>query len=480
MRAHAVVLVALLLASCDSEKADTAPPDGDADTDTDADGDADVDSDTDADTGTPDCLDADADGLTDADEATAGTDPHDPDSDDDGQSDGAEVALGTNPLDPTARTDGLWVVVPEGCDVEQEVNLDLRIRRVDLAFHVDTSGTVDTLADAMWREFGDIASDLGTVVEDMAYGYATFVDYTCCGWGDPSAGDRPWILQQQVTTDTDLVYEAIRATPANLGSGHPDGVEALYQTATGAGYDMACDGVYDEESDILPFLASSSDPFGGTAGEGYDPSTPGGGTRGGLGFREGALPVLMYGTCLHIRDPDAGDPSPGGCPFDAGSEDLAPALSELGGILLAIDMFGRGDYDGEMTALAVVTDSYGDTDGDGEVDDPLVFEWWGSSTTFLTTVVEGVELALDARTFGRVEVWASGDPRFLHGVDPGAYTDIRPGLAGTQVSFTLTFHGGVPAEEETQTFPITVSVMGDRSVLLATETLSVVVPAASP
>jgi len=428
------------------------------------------------DTGGPDCMDADAD----TDEAAAGTDPHDPDSDDDGQSDGAEVALGTDPLDPTSRTDGLWVAVPEGCDVAQEVTFDLRIRRVDLVFNIATSCCQGPLAVAMEEEFGNIASDLAKVVEDMAFGYATFDDYACCGYADPSWGDRIFILQQQITTDADLVNVAIAATLNHYGADGPDGdIEALYQAATGAGYDMGCDGVYDEETDVLPFIASASDPFGGTAGEGYDPTTPGGGTRGGVGFREGALPILMYGTDGDIRDPDSGDPSPGGCPLDAGSEDVATALSDLGGILLGIEAFGSGEYNVRMNTLAEATGSYADTDGDGEADDELVFTWAGPSPTFRTTVVEGVTLALDARTFGRVEVWASGDPRFLSGVEPESYADVRPGLAGTTASFTLTFHGGVPAEAKAQRFPITLSVMGDRSVLLASQDLSVVVPAAS-
>ena len=272
---------------------------------------------------------------------------------------------------------------------------------------------------------------------------------------------------------------AIAATPNHYGGDGTEGdVEALYQSATGAGYDMDCDGVYDEENDVLPFLASPFDPFGGTAGEGYDPATPGGGTRGGMGFREGTLPVLMYGTDSDIRDPDAGDPSPGGCPLDAGSEDLGPALSDLGGTLLGINVLGSGDYFGEMTALAMATGSYADTDGDGEADDPLVYTWTGSSTTFRTTIVEGVESALDARTFTRVALEVDGDrPGFLVEVMPEAYADVTPGLAGETVSFSLTFHGTVPAAPEDQVFLFTLEALGDPDILLGSLDVLVVVPA---
>jgi len=96
-------------------------------------------------------------------------------------------------------------------------------------------------------------------------------------------------------------------------------------------------------------------------------------------------------------------------------------------------------------------------------------------------IVEGVESAADARTFAHVAVEVEGDdPGFVASVEPASYTDVRPGLAGTTASFTLTFHGTVSAASEPRVFPLTLTVMGDDRVLLATETLSVVVPAVSP
>jgi hypothetical protein len=199
-----------------------------------------------------------------------------------------------------------------------------------------------------------------------------------------------------------------------------------------------------------------------------------------VGFREGTLPILMYWTNSGLRDPDAGDPSPGGCPLDAGSEDLGAAITDLGGVVIGTEL-SHSIYADDMTDVAERTGSLADTDGDGDADDPLVFTWAGSATTFVEMVVTAVEQAVDARTFARAAIEVAGDEHgFVVGVDPGAWKDVHPGLAGTTASFTLTFHGTVPATTEPQVFPLTLTVMGDDRVLLATETLSVVVPAASP
>jgi hypothetical protein len=59
-------------------------------------------------------------------------------------------------------------------------------------------------------------------VEDAACSLVTFDDYTCCGYGDPSYGDRVFILQQQITTDRDILYAAIVATPNPCGADGPE------------------------------------------------------------------------------------------------------------------------------------------------------------------------------------------------------------------------------------------------------------------
>ena len=106
-------------------------------------------------------------------------------------------------------------------------------------------------------------------------------------------------------------------------------MEALYQGATGAGYDQDCNGSLTSTTDVPPFLADSSDPFGGSGGEAYSSSFAGGGFLGGFGFREYALPVMVFATDYDLRDPDAGYGTPGGCLLDAGHSDVVAAMSAV-------------------------------------------------------------------------------------------------------------------------------------------------------
>ena len=64
--------------------------------------------------------DADGDGLSDSEETNVyGTDPYDFDSDGDGFSDGSEVLANTDPLDSESVIDGIYVVVGERTEVEE-------------------------------------------------------------------------------------------------------------------------------------------------------------------------------------------------------------------------------------------------------------------------------------------------------------------------------------------------------------------------
>lgn len=431
--------------------------------------------------------DSDGDGLSDWDELNIHkTDPYDFDSDGDGFSDGAEILAETDPLDGESVIDGIYVVVQERTTVEEIFNFELRIQRGDVAFITDTTGSMGGTIRAVQSSYSTLLTDLTDTFDDVAGGAASFDDYNYSSFG--SGSDKPFIMASGITTDAARVSSAVSAWTASGGYDGPESsTEAVYQAASGAGYDQGCDGRYDSADDVLPFLADGSDPFGGSAGESYDATLPGAGTRGGMGFRDYALPIIIYATDNYMRHPSATgshSATPGGCPIDADFSDVATALDDLGGYVIGVDVTGGGSSWGpgpEMLELAALTNSYADIDGDGSADDELVFSLNQSSPTFAADfsdfVVTAVDQLVASIRFSEVTLSIEGDEYgFVTNVDPESYADLDPGDGALELPFTLTFRGVVAGVQEDQTFLLTLNVVGDGTTLLDTKDILVVVP----
>ena len=259
-------------------------------------------------------------------------------------------------------------------------------------------------------------------------------------------------------------------------------MEALYQALTGGGYDMNCNSSYDSTKDAKPFIASGADPFNGGGGQNYDASVPGIGTGGGMGFRPYALPVIVYVTDNYMRDPDSTDRSyngsPGGCPLDAGSDDVVAAAKALNATLIGISVSGNLPKP-QMEDLATRTKSYADTDGDGAADDKLVFSWSGSSASLRTTIVDAIGDLVDSVQFSEVVLEVEGDDYgFVKSISPESYA-LSSSANGQKLDFDLTFRGAVAASDTDQTYKITLNVLGDGTVLLDTLDIYVLVPGRS-
>ncbi|NOY24802.1 MAG: hypothetical protein GXP62_02925 [Oligoflexia bacterium] len=423
--------------------------------------------------------DSDGDGLSDKDEASVYlTDPYDADTDGDGFSDGAELAAGTDPLDPSTVIKGIYVEVGERTEVEQGFDFDLRIQMGDIGFMIDTTGSMSGTANAMAGEFSQIITELALTIPDAQYGYATHDDYPYGSMGQAGV-DQAFELHQQVTSSTSSVQAAMSATRIHSGMDSPESsMEALYQAFSGVGYDMNCDSVYEDTSDVRPFLASKGDPFGGLGGQGWSVSSPGGGTLGGMGFRDLAVHIVVEATDSAMRDPEAGYATPGGCPQDAGFSDVVAAAGDLGASLVGISVSDTLLPEPQMLDLAAATGSYADTDGDGRANNPLVFEWSGTDEDFRDTITQAIEDLIGAVRFDTVSLQVVGDEwGFVSAIDPEKYDDISDlGTGDTTLSFTLTFRGVVAATTEDQIFALTLNVLGDDSILLDSTEIIVVVP----
>lgn len=423
--------------------------------------------------------DSDNDGISDEEETRRGLDPRNPDTDGDGFTDGAEDAAGTDPTDSGSVIDGIYVTVDERNSVEQTFEFELSIQRGDVVFSLDTTGSMSTTLSGVSTQFNSILAQLVTTLPDAAYGVVTHDDYASGTYG--TAGiDKPFWLNQQVTTDSALVQRTLSGLRVHSGGDEPESsMESLYQTLTGGGYDQNCNGRFDNNTDVKPFMASGSDPFGGAGGQGYDSSVPGTGTDGGVGFRPYALPVIVYATDAHMRDPDASSGSwrgtPGGCPTDAGSSDVISAANAIGARLIGISV-GSNIPVSQMNTLADATGSLADTNGDGRANERLVFQWNGSSSELRDTIVSAIEDLVSSVQFGTVSLQVDGDDHgFVVGIEPSEYT-LSGDAEGQVLDFTLTFRGAVPAAEEDQVYHLQLNVVGDGTVLLSTLDIYVLVP----
>lgn len=416
-------------------------------------------------------VDNDGDGLEDDYELSIGSDPQVRDTDGDGYSDGLENEAGTDPQSSDSVPDGLVVEVPPRTEVEQIFTFTTGIAMGDVFFLLDTTGSMGGILTTISSYFVQVVGILSTLIVDLAFGVGSFDDYQYSDFG--SYPDKPFVLEQQVTTDASLVTAALSRLVASGGADQPESdMEALYQATTGIGYDQDCDDLYDSSFDVPPFIPNPSDAFGGSVSGTYDPTVPGTGYLGGAGFRDNALPIIIYTTDAPFRDPDDGDSTPPACSNPAGESDVIASVTSLGAKLIGIDAgsYGAGI---EMEQLAYATNSLCDTDGDGDVDDPLVFYASSSGSGVITGIIDGVTNLVETGVFD-VTLEPEGDIYgFITNIDPPLYSDVQ---GGTTLNFMLTFTGSVPAKEDDQIFMIYLNVMGNGTTLLDQETIFILVP----
>lgn len=355
--------------------------------------------------------------------------------------------------------DGFCVTVEEGGEVTVDLNFPVEYRIADVAFLLDTTGSMSGLAQAMAGEFASISGSLAGLIPDITFGVATYDDYNYGSMG--SGQDRPFILRQQQTDDFTLVQGALNSTQIHSGDDAPEStIEALFQAASGRGYDQDCDASFDTQDDVLPFLALGTDPFGGAAGQAYDSSVPGTGELGGMGFREDVLPIFIYATDAPLRD--AGDSAyrtPGGCPGDATMADAIGAIAGMNGraIGIGVQTSSSSVTMDQMRQIASGTGSFGDMDGDGSSEEAVI-RWNGTSSEFRNAVVRAVEGLVGEGTFAEVRLEVYSDPyNMVQSISPESIENVE---SGEDVDFEVELRGELAAGSSDQTVTVELLLVG--------------------
>lgn len=365
----------------------------------------------------------------------------------------------------------------EPLEVEGEVG------RLDVFFSVDTTGSFGGEIDNLQSELRTfIVPELRARVDDVAFGVGRFEDFPSPPFGD--VGDRPFALGAAITTDEARVASAVAALDQPLGNGGDvpeSGAEALYQIATGVGY-----------PGYIP-------AYSGRAARG-------GGTLGGVGFREDALRVVVHVTDAPTHEPADYEES---FPGTRSRAEAMEALEALGVRTLGIasSAAARADLEALAIGTGAVVDPIGGecrTGVDGRTRAPrdgvcpLVFDVRPDGSGLAVATVDAIADLLS--TVRYAEVWGETDDAlgFVRsiealdaepppGVDAPARADRRPaGDAiddtfldvgpGTRLRFRAHLRNEtIPPADYDQIFNLVLEVVGDGVTLLS-ERVRVIVP----
>ncbi|MEL6345166.1 MAG: hypothetical protein AAFV53_18810 [Myxococcota bacterium] len=368
--------------------------------------------------------------------------------------------------DPRGQQEALVFGTTDQTGACQDLRLQRRIKfeTADVAFLLDTTYSMNALTEAVAEDLANIASDLQDEIEDITFGVASYRDYGENPFGRPD-GDLPFRLEMQQTTALERVSGALSALVVDGGGDLPEaGAEALYQAATGQGYDLNCDGTLNPVADVPPFLSNGSDAFRGQAGGTYRVDVEGTGTVGGMGFREGVLPIVIIGTNDRLRDPGAGDDAPGGC-TDATLADARAALDAINARLIGVvvNRPTSSEYTAQMQSVADTT-----------------VTWYPSSTAFRRLIVEAVRDQVTEVSFDRVWLTVKDDPlELIEEIVPLEWREVD---YGEVVSFNLSTIDNAAIVNEPrpgETSEIILEMYGesgDQSWLLDTFTVYVLIP----
>ena len=204
------------------------------------------------------------------------------DIDGDGFSDLAEVLIGSDPCNAAegVKDKGVkfYFELPyEGEKQNDTLVFSPQVQKADIFFNVDTtgsmSGEINTLKNTL---SSTIIPGIKAKITNSAFGVSYFDDFPTGPNGflqTPygSGSDRPFGLLQSPTTDTSVAQAGVNQLSLHNGSDAPEsGYESLYKIATGVALSWN----------------------GGSVAE------------GGVGFREGAIPIVF-----HITDAAAHDSS---------------------------------------------------------------------------------------------------------------------------------------------------------------------------
>ncbi|MDB4872465.1 MAG: hypothetical protein JWL97_3469, partial [Gemmatimonadales bacterium] len=265
-----------------------------------------------------------------------------------------------NPASGNVSPSGISLALANGQQQSQTVSLTLpsgsQVTSVDVFLLFDDTGSFHTTASSLQQAFPQVISQLTSSFPNISFGFGVgrFDDF---GQLSTAPNDHPFYLNQPIITtnavDTahnitfnDAIQAALQRNGNGNGGDTPESdIEALYQVATGRGFagtDGTTAGAGPAGSATAQSGADTTDDVPAFSTYQADPSLaelPAAGTLGGVGFRQGALPIILLAT-------DAGivfQPDPSGSSTITGAGGVQVPLSQFQGNLAV------GNLDRETT-----------------------------------------------------------------------------------------------------------------------------------
>ena len=184
------------------------------------------------------------------------------------------------------------------------------VDKVDITLLLDDTGSFKSFAGTVESIFSSLVSSLQTALPsvDFGFGVTRFEDYGGPGnsFSDDYDTARPFILNQPIVTaetagGTAALDSLISTALSNVGAGYggdtPEAdMEALYQIATGAGFDGNADGNTTDSGPAGALLTQTSPGSSGDVPAFSTNVLPASGTLGGVGWRPDALHLVLLAT----------------------------------------------------------------------------------------------------------------------------------------------------------------------------------------
>lgn len=449
-------------------------------------------------------LDSDGDGLSDEEERTRYfTDPRNDDTDGDGFIDLAEVATGHDPNDASDRIpdETFFVVLPfDGEAEERELVFGTTLRKADVFFMMDRTGSMDEEARNLESSLSTIVASLTTTLTDVGVGFGAFAGFGGRGSGgcmtifgietcnDGPDGDMPFELVQTITTDLPTMQTAVgRLGDISYGGANwASSTESMYLASTGEGFQpwlgpQMCPAVPDEDGrrygypcfrpgslPIMVALTDTASKNGPGASTNYDPADFTMSPRGPHTYEEtrSALNGIGARVIGIISGSEAGNPV---SQFTTWANDTGTVDASGAPILFTISSDGSGLDTRVVEAIRTLAEetpqdiSGGARDGEDRPDTvgPVDATLFIKAITPVSMVDAGTPVSCP--TAGRC------DDRVFYGVTPG-----------NTVTFRVRFRNDFQEPQSfAQVFLAEIVVLGNGVAELDTREVVIVVPAGS-